>query len=430
MTIDMNDSGIVTLEQLKRFLAASKGWKFKGLSREDKYQWIEATVRRFDYFSLGKADKGLVRKYIMLATGFSRAQMNRLLSRKLYTGAIKELPCRRNRFRTIYTRGDIELLAETDNLHERMSGPATKVILKRQHEQFKEAGFERLKGISSAHIYNLRESPAYKVKAITVGKTKSVQNTIGVRGKPNPGGKPGHLRVDTVHQGDSEKAKGVYSLNLVDEVTQWEVVACVEGINEDWMDEVLNAAMTLFPFRIRGFHSDNGSEFVNKHVAKMLGEQFIRQSKSRSGRTNDNALVEGKNGSVIRKHMGHWHIACGYAPEVNRFYMGKFNVYLNYHRPCGFATVTVDEKGKRHRNYEVYQTPYEALKMLPNAAQYLKEGVTFEQLDRIAMSESDNECARLMQKEKLKLFRKVQPAGLNLFQKGGLATNTRRDNDE
>jgi hypothetical protein len=426
----MNDSGIVTLEQLRRFLLASKGWKFKGLSRKEKYRWIEDIARKFGYFSLGKADKGPVRKYIMLVTGFSRPQMNRLLARKLYAGEIKEIIGHRNRFHTIYTRGDIELLAETDNLHERMSGPATKVILRRQHEQFNDARFERLKWISSTHIYNLRESPVYKAKAITVGKTKSVQNSIGVRGKPDPDGKPGHLRVDTVHQGDLEKAKGIYSLNLVDEVTQWEVVACVEGINEDWMDEVLNAAMTLFPFRIRGFHSDNGSEFVNKQVAKMLGEQFIRQSKSRSGRTNDNALVEGKNASVIRKHMGHWYIARDYAPVVNRFYMGKFNVYLNYHRPCGFATVTVDSKGKRHRKYDVYQTPYEALKKLPEAAQYLKDGVTFEQLDRIAMAESDNECAKQMQKKKLELFRKVQPAGLNLFQKGVPAIDSRRNHDE
>jgi len=426
----MNDSAIVTVEQLKRFLLASKGWKFKGLSRKEKYRWIEDTVRKFGYFSLNKTDKGPVRKYIMLVTGSSRPQMNRLLERKLLTGEIKEVAGHRNRFPTIYTRSDIELLAETDNLHERMGGPATKVILKREHERFNDPRFARLKNISPAHIYNLRESPVYRAKSVTVGKTKSVQIPIGVRGKPNPDGKPGHLRVDTVHQGDSGKAKGVYSLNLVDEVTQWEVVACVEGINEVWMDEVLSAAMTLFPFRIRGFHSDNGSEFINRQVSKMLGDQFIRQSKSRSGRTNDNALVEGKNGSVIRKHMGHWHIARGYAPEVNRFYMGKFNIYLNYHRPCGFATVTVDGKGKRHRKYEVYQTPHEALKNLPDAAQYLKDGVTFEQLDKIAMLESDNECAKQMQKEKQELFRKVQPAGLNLFQKGGPATNSRRNNDE
>ncbi len=194
----------------------------------------------------------------------------------------------------------------------------------------------------------------------------------------------------------------------MDEVTQWEVVACVEAISEAWMDEVLKDALTMFPFRIRGFHSDNGGEFINKQVAGMLSGLLVKQSKSRSGRTNDNALVEGKNGSVIRKHMGYWHIARHHAPEVHKFYMCRFNVYLNYHRPCGFATVTVDGKGKRHKKYKVYQTPYEALKKLPNARQYLKKGVTFRQLDKIAMAESDNECARLMQEEKYKLFRKVQ----------------------
>ena len=106
----MNDSAIVTVEQLKRFLLASKGWKFKGLSRKEKYQWIEDTVRKFGYFLLNKTDKGPVRKYIMLVTGSSRPQMNRLLERKRLTGEIKEVTGHRNRFPTIYTRSDIELL--------------------------------------------------------------------------------------------------------------------------------------------------------------------------------------------------------------------------------------------------------------------------------------------------------------------------------
>lgn len=417
----MNDSGIITLDQLKKFLKAAKGWKFKGLNREGKYRWIEDIVRRFSYFSLSKKDKGPVREYVMLATGFSKPQMDRLLAKKLFKGEIKAGWGERNRFPVIYGKADIELLAETDNLHERLAGPATKTIFERQFSWFNDNRFVRLKDISVAHIYNLRKKPAYRVKALTVGKTQAVQVAIGERRKPNPEGKPGHLRVDTVHQGDRDKVKGIYHLNLVDEITQWEVVACVEGINEAWMDEVLEDAITMFPFRIRGFHSDNGGEFINAKVATMLGNQFIKQSKSRSGRTNDNALVEGKNGSVIRKHMGYWHIERRHAAEVHRFYMGQFNTYLNYHRPCGFATITTDRKGRRHKNYDIYQTPYEAFKKLPNAEQYLREGVTFEQLDKIAMAQSDNECARLMQKEKQKLFKKVLSEDLNLLQRGGLA---------
>jgi hypothetical protein len=401
----MDDSLVQTVAQLRKFLQAAKGWKFKGLSRPDKYAWIETAVRRFAYFSLAKKDKAPVRKYIMLATGFSRPQMNRLLQRKLLNGNLEAPGRKRNRFAPTYTREDVELPAETDNAHERLSGPATKAILIREHEVYGDKRFGRLKCISSSHIYNLRGSPAYRAKALTLGKTKAVNIAIGVRRKPNPDGKPGHLRVDAVRQGDYEGAKGVYNINLVDEVTQWEVVACVEAISEAWMDSVLENAMTLFPFRIRGFHSDNGGEFINGRVAAMLGD--IAQTKSRSGRTNDNALVEGKNASVIRKHMGYWHIAGRYAADVNGFYMGIFNRYLNYHRPCGYATVSVDERGKRTKTYEVYQTPYEALKKIPDAGDYLKDGVTFEALDKLAATESDNDCAKRMQEEKKRLFRRV-----------------------
>ena len=401
----MDDSAILTVIQLRKFLQAAKGWKFKGLSRLDKYAWIETAVRRFTYFSLTKKDKAPVREYIMLATGFSRPTMNRLLQRKLLNGNLEAPGRKRNKFAATYTREDVELLAETDNAHERLSGPATKAILIREFAIYGDKRFTRLKSISSSHIYNLRGSPDYRTKSLTLGKTKAVNVAIGVRRKPNPDGKPGHLRVDTVHQGDHDGAKGVYNINLVDEVTQWEVVACVEAINEIWMDSLLENAMTLFPFRIRGFHSDNGGEFINGRVAAMLGD--ISQTKSRSGRTNDNALVEGKNGSVIRKHMGYWHIAGRHAADVNGFYMGIFNRYLNYHRPCGYARVSVDERGKRTKTYEVYQTPYEALKKLPDAKGYLKDGVTFEALDRLAASESDNNCAKRMQEEKKRLFRRV-----------------------
>jgi hypothetical protein len=69
--------------------------------------------------------------------------------------------------------------------------------------------------------------------------------------------------VDTVHQGDRENTKGVYHINAVDEVTQWQVVGAVAHIGEAWLMPVLEAMLEQFPFVIRGFHSDNGSEFIN-----------------------------------------------------------------------------------------------------------------------------------------------------------------------
>jgi hypothetical protein len=429
MTLDMNDSEVVTLDQVEKFLKASEGWKFKGLDREGKYKWLEKAIKRFDYHERRKKEKGLLRRYMMLITGFSKAQLERLIKQQLSTGDIKTGWGLHNKFAVIYTKEDIELLAETDNLHERLAGPATKNILERELK-FGDVRYKRLSGISVSHIYNLRETPSYRFKALTVSRTKSVQVAIGKRGKPNPKGKPGHLRVDTVHQGDLDGVKGVYHINMVDEVTQWQIVACVEAISEAWLEDVLEAAILLFPFRIRGFHSDNGGEFINKQVAGMLGGLLIKQSKSRSGRTNDNALVEGKNGSVIRKHMGHWHIERRHADGIHRFYMEYFNIYLNYHRPCGFATITVDEKGKRHRTYETYQTPYQAFRALKKPEQYLREGVTLEGLEKTATAHSANGFAKLMQDAKAKLFREVLPKGAQTCRNGGLvkklATEHRR----
>lgn len=412
MTVIMNDSEIRTLDQIKKVLKVAKGLKFKGLGRQDKYTWLDGVIRRFDYHSLRKKDKGLVRKYMMLATGLSRPQLNRLLGRNLLLGAIESFAGRRNKFANTYTRADIELLAETDNLHDRMSGPATKAIFQRAFTVFGDRRFERLQGISSSHIYNLREEPIYRSKAGTIRRTRTVQVAIGVRHKPNPDGKPGYLRVDSVHQGDYNGEKGVYHINLVDEITQWEIILCVSAINERMLEEALALALPMFPFIILNFHSDNGGEFINGLVAGLLNKALVKQSKSRAGRTNDNALVEGKNGSVIRKHMGYWHIERSYAPEVQRFYLEHFNDYLNYHRPCAFATVTEDEKGRRIKKYKTYATPYERLKSLPEAKDYLKDGVTFEALDRKAKAQTDNEAAKLMQEAKDKLFRKVLQKGV------------------
>ena len=210
-----------------------------------------------------------------------------------------------------------------------------------------------------------------------------------------------------MHQGDRDKEKGVYHVNLVDEVTQWEVIVCVEGISEQFLEPALEDALAEFPFRIENFHSDNGSEYVNKIVAKLLQKLLIHQTKSRARRTNDNALVEGKNGAIVRKWMGYRHIPKRYAAVINGFYRSSFNEYLNFHRPCGFATVTEDAKGKEKKVYDVYETPYEKFKSLSCAEQYLAPSFTFTELDRIARRMSDTEYAMMMQKQKAELFKKL-----------------------
>src|SRR5487761_2104553 len=256
MTITMEDSGIRTLKEIGRFLKSTASLEFSGVSRDEKYAWVEGTIKRFKYFSLSKKDKGIVRQYMRHISGFSRAQTTRLISRALKEGRLKPADGLGLRVRTKDTPADLYLLARTDNAHERLSGPATRRIFERQYAAG-DKGFERLRTISSSHIYNLRKSRSYRLRAETFSKTRSVSVNIGIRRRPEPMGKPGHVRVDSVHQGDKNKEKGVYHINLVDEVLQWELVICVERISEAYLLPALEEALESFPFIILGFHSDN-----------------------------------------------------------------------------------------------------------------------------------------------------------------------------
>ncbi|MGA9898643.1 MAG: hypothetical protein WBQ09_11125 [Terriglobales bacterium] len=260
-----------------------------------------------------------------------------------------------------------------------------------------------------SHLYNLRQQPRYRERRLHYVKTRATAVAIGERRCPDPHGQPGYLRVDTVHQGDAPAGQGVYHINAVDQATQWEIVAATERISEAWLEPVLCALMRQFPFRILGFHSDNGSEFINRIVARLLNKLLIEQTKSRPRHSNDNGLAETKNGAVIRKHMGYGYIPAGHAGRMQQFYTAYFNPYLNYHRPCAQADVTCDEKGRRRCLYRRYQTPLETLLALPNPAQYLRPGLTPAVLQRIAAARSDTEAAERMQQAKRRLFAPLRP---------------------
>jgi transposase InsO family protein len=400
----MNDSRLGSITEIAEFLKSSDTLSFTGTSKQEQYEWVGKTLTRFRYFSLRKKDKSIVKAYLMKMTGRSDAQMTRLIKRKKVFGIVIPSSTARHAFPVKYTPEDIGLLVMTDNAHHRLSGPATKRIFQREYETFGKQAYVRLKDISVSHLYCLRGKRQYTSASLTYTKTQATQVSIGMRMKPDPNGIPGFIRVDSVHQGDLGGEKGVYHINLVDEVLQWEIVGATEKISESYLLPVLESLLEQFPFRVINFHSDNGSEYINKVVADLLNKLLISQTKSRSRHCNDQALVESKNGSVIRKHMGRMHISQKHARPINLFYKSCFNLYLNYHRPCGFATSTIDRKGKEKKRYDTYRTPYERLLSLDTPEQYLREGVTLAMLEEIAMEKSDNEYAAFMQKEKSKLF--------------------------
>lgn len=403
----MNVNKLNTIEQLIQLLAGTETVDFtiEG-DKKKRYAWIQKVLVQFDYLRLSKPERGVVKNYVIKITSCSRAQLTRLVQQYRETGTIIFQHQNVNQFKTRYTKADIRALAEMDELHNTLSGPATKKLCERAHLRFGDTRYERLAVISVAHLYNLRASVTYTRQRWTYNKTNPKPSMIGVRRKPVPNGEPGYIRIDTVHQGDQDKKKGVYHINAVDEVTQFEVVCTVEKISEHYLIPVLEELLETFPFIIKGFHSDNGSEYVNQYVVKLLDKLLIEFTKSRARHSNDNALAESKNGSIIRKTLGYMHIPQYWAFQVNEFNKKYLNPYINFHRPCFFAEIKTDSKGKQRKvyAYKSMMTPYDKLKSLCDSKSYLKPGVTFEDLDRIAMQLTDNESAKQLQEARSKLF--------------------------
>ena len=405
----MHEAEQLSLDQIQGFLKASEGIRFEGKTREQIYGWVEGLLVHHHYQQQGRPRRGLLRRYVEKMTGLSRAQVTRLIQGYQKSGKVQVTVYRRHRFAQRYTAADVELLARVDEAHETLSGPATRRILEREYQQYGKQEYQRLATISVAHLYNLRQRPKYRQQRLHYRKTRPTTVAIGERRRPDPQGRPGFLRVDTVHQGDQPDRKGVYHINAVDEVTQWQIVAATPRISEAWLEPVLEALLAQFPFRILGFHSDHGSEFINATVARLLNKLLIAQTKSRPRRSNDNGLVETKNGAVIRKHIGYGYIDAAQADQLQQFYRNHLNPYLNFHRPCAQPELFTDEKGRTRRRYPRYQTPWETLQQLPKAAQYLRAAMSLATLTRIAGAVSDTEAAQRMQQAKRKLFQQFRP---------------------
>lgn len=410
MVIDMNDEQLHTLAQLQAFWDGTMAVDF-AVAADERYAFIARTVRRFGYSRLKRAAKAVVLRFLERVSGYSRQQISRLVKRGAERGQlIKRYRGSRTSFARTYTDADVLLLAHTDTLHGTLSGLATKKLMERALGIFGEARYGRLAGISVAHLYNLRRRNGYLRRRQLWTKTRPVGVAIGERRAPTPNNRPGYLRVDSVHQGDQDGVKGLYHINTVDCVTQYEAVASCERISEAFLIPVLQELLQSFPFPILGFHSDNGSEFINAQVAKLLNKLLIEEhTKSRSRHSNDNAQVESKNGAIVRKHLGYSHIPQRLATLVNAFCREHLNPYINFHRPCLFAETITDAKGRLRKRYpyRLMMTPYEKLKSLPKAEQYLKPGISFQELDTRAMALSDNEAAQRLNDARAILFKTI-----------------------
>jgi len=401
---------LTSIGAIKQFLEGTQAVAFSvATHKKERYSWVQSTLVKHRYMQLSKANKGTITRYLMKVTGYSLAQTKRLIQQYVKTGTVSAKTARFNGFKRSYMKADIGLLAGMDERHGQPSGAVLKKLCERAYRRFGQVEYQRLAGISVSHLYNLRASKTYQRQRCVLTKTRPKSAPIGQRRKPCPNNQPGYIRIDSVHQGDQDRRKGIYHINAVDEVTQFQIIVTLERINEAFMLPALKQILAAFPFKIKGFHADNGGEYINYTVAELLGKLHIEFTKSRPRRSNDNGLVESKNGSVIRKLYGYTHIPQQYAVCFTELNGHQVYRYVNFHRPCYFPTTVTDDKGKQRKKYRYddMMTPYEKFRSLARPSQYLKPGVTFKKLDAFANQMTDNEAAEELNSARDLLFNQL-----------------------
>ena len=199
----------------------------------------------------------MLKNYLIKLTNYTEPHIKKLIKRWLDNKSklIYSNTKNKNKFTKKYYPSDIVLLIKTDSSHECVNGNATKTILEREFKTFEKIEYKNISEISVSHMYNIRKDNRQynSSEAMHYTKTQATQVSIGERRKPQPEGKAGYLRVDSVHQDDRDKEKGVYHINLVDEITQWKIVGCVEGISEYFLKPLLIDLLKQFPYKIINF---------------------------------------------------------------------------------------------------------------------------------------------------------------------------------
>ena len=405
--VTVQESHPETLDEIREVLDGRRTMAPQVRSRTEVYAFIERTAQRFDYGRLGKADKGVLRHFLGMATGRSRAQVTRLLKQYREAGRLADRRHAPSRpFSRRYTSDDIELLAEVDALHGTLSGPATRKLCARAYHVFGDLRFERLAGISNGHLYNLRRSTTYRRRRQVADPTPTCPMAVGRRWRPQPFGQPGHLRVVSVGQGDLDSFERLHHLELVDEATRFRFIGSVEHLGASCLAPFLDDLVGAFPFTVRGFHAGDAPDHGAGEVAALL--QALRgDAVSRACRGTGSAPVGSRNGGDSRRQVRNVHVSSACVERVNGFTRRVLSPYLNYHRLCFFPSERVDATGrvrKRYRDADV-MTPYERLKSLPGAAGYLTPGTTFARLDAVATAMSDGEAVHSLSEAGVRLFR-------------------------
>jgi len=223
-----------------------------------------------------------------------------------------------------------------------------------------------LLGMSARSIDRVLHAHRTALRRRIYGRTKPgtlLKHQVPVRTERWDTTEVGWCETDTVaHCGEDGAGEFAFSVNLTDVASTWTETRAVLGKSQCFVVDALEQMRTSLPFELRGIDSDSGSEFVNHHCFTWCKEHNLQFTRGRPYRKNDNAYIEQKNWTHVRKIFGWKRIDAPVAiAAMNELYRNELRVFLNYFQPSVKLVKRTRVGSRVMRTYDAPQTPFERL---------------------------------------------------------------------
>jgi hypothetical protein len=304
-------------------------------------------------------------------TGYNRKYLIRVLNREPWLELVKR---RRRKRKAEYGAAVITALVEVWDIFEQPCGQRLTVVLREQADRLRELGelrcsdttAEQLKQISASTIDRLLRREK-RVRMLRRNRNPNVQRLIYQKVPVKVAAdwdtnEIGNLQVDFVaHCGRSTGGDYIHTISAVDIATNWWEGEAIAVRSQYATKEGLNQMQPRFPFRIRELHPDNDSALVNDLLLDWCREQRIQLSRSRPYQKNDNAWIEQKNWTHVRKVVGYRRFdSTSELRLLNEIY-AVLRLYKNFFLPTMKLASKTRVNGRIKRTYDQARTPYQRL---------------------------------------------------------------------
>lgn len=339
------------------------------MSKKSRREYLISIKKRYE--SSGKLEKKTILNEFCSCCGYNRKYAIRILN-----CTVNQKPAEKLIRKKKYDNEELKnYLLKTWKASNLPCGKRLKPIINIWLPKYIESGgkltkenLQLLETISAATIDRILKPirHRYKKKGLSTTKPGSIiRDLIPIRTNQCDEKRIGYLEADTVaHCGNNVAGMFTYSLNMVDIATGWSIQRAMWGKGEYGVLESLKTIEGTLPFKIKGFDSDNGSEFLNWPLLKYFKHRKspVTYTRSRSYHKNDNAHIEGKNWTLIRQYLGYERFD---NPKIvkllNDFYRTEWYYFINFFLTSSKLIKKERVGSKIVKKYDKPQTPYERL---------------------------------------------------------------------